>query len=57
MSYVTFGAYSVGPIGLAIAGPIAEATSIAVVLGAGVTCQLIVNSIVLAVRSVRTFRS
>ncbi|NDL60065.1 MFS transporter [Phytoactinopolyspora mesophila] len=57
MSYVTFGAYSVGPIGLAIAGPIAEATSIAVVLGVGVICQLTVNSIVLAVPSVRRLRS
>jgi predicted MFS family arabinose efflux permease len=57
MSYVTFGAYSVGPIGLAIAGPIAEATSIAVVLATGVTCQLIVNTIVIAIPSVRTLRT
>ncbi len=35
-SYVSFGAYAFGPIGLAIAGPIAEATSIAAVLAVGV---------------------
>ncbi len=52
-SYVSFGAYALGPIGLAIAGPIAEATSIATVLAAGVGWQLIASATVLMLPSVR----
>ncbi|WP_320069679.1 MFS transporter [Micromonospora sp. RTGN7] len=57
MSFVAFGAYSVGPIGLALAGPIAEATSISAVLAAGVIWQLLANSLILAVPAVRGLRS
>ncbi|MFD5247389.1 MFS transporter [Amycolatopsis sp. NPDC058340] len=53
MSYVSFGAYAVGPIGLALAGPLAEATSIPAVLAVGVGWQLIATSIVLALPAIR----
>jgi len=53
MSYIVFGAYSVGPIGLAVAGPIAEATSISTVLAIGVGWQLFASSVVLAIPSIR----
>ena len=53
MSYILFGAYSVGPIGLAVAGPIAEATSIPTVLAIGIGWQLLASSAVLAVPSIR----
>ncbi|MDI9886748.1 MFS transporter [Streptomyces sp. HNM0645] len=57
MSYVTFGAYSVGPIGLALAGPLAEYTSIGLVLAVGVGWQVLANSAVLMVPAVRNLRA
>ncbi|EDY49658.1 MFS transporter [Streptomyces clavuligerus] len=57
MSYVTFGAYSVGPIGLALAGPLAEYTSIGLVLAVGVGWQLLANSVVLMIPAVRNLRA
>jgi MFS family permease len=53
MSFVSFGAYSIGPIGLALAGPIAEWTSISAVLAAGVAWQIVANSVVLAQPAIR----
>ena len=57
MSSVSFGAYSVGPLGLALAGPIAEATSISAVLAAGVLWQLLASSVILTVPAVRGLRT
>lgn len=57
MSYVTFGAYSVGPIGLALAGPLAERTSIEAVLMVGVGWQLLANAVLLVLPAVRGLRS
>ncbi|TCO60713.1 MFS transporter [Actinocrispum wychmicini] len=56
MSYIAFGAYSVGPVGLALAGPISDATSISAVLTVGVGWQLVATSAVLAVPAVRRLR-
>ncbi|GAB3896078.1 MFS transporter [Kibdelosporangium lantanae] len=56
MSYVAFGAYSVGPIGLALAGPISDATSVASVLTVGVCWQVLATSVVLAVPAIRRLR-
>ncbi|MCI3928711.1 MFS transporter [Streptomyces sp. AN091965] len=57
MSYVTFGAYSVGPVGLALAGPLAEQTSIGLVLAIGVGWQLLANSVVLMLPAVRNLHA
>ncbi|MFD4607400.1 MFS transporter [Streptomyces sp. NPDC058440] len=57
MSYVTFGAYSVGPVGLALAGPLAESTSIGMVLAVGVGWQIVANSVVLMLPAVRNLRA
>lgn len=57
MSYVTFGAYSVGPVGLALAGPLAEQTSIGLVLAIGVGWQLLANSVVLVLPAVRNLHA
>jgi hypothetical protein len=56
MSYVSFGAYSIGPVGLALAGPISNATSISAVLAVGVAWQVVATSAVLAVPAVRHLR-
>jgi MFS family permease len=56
MSYVAFGAYSVGPIGLAVAGPVAELTSISLVLWIGVAWQLFASTVIVSLRAVRGFR-
>jgi MFS family permease len=53
MSFVTFGAYSIAPLGLALAGPLAESTSITTVLAVGVGWQVVANSIVLMLPAVR----
>ncbi|MBZ4321268.1 MFS transporter [Streptomyces huiliensis] len=57
MSYVTFGAYSVGPIGLALAGPLAESSGIGVVLAVGVGWQVLANTAVLTLPAVRNLRA
>ncbi|MER7411311.1 MULTISPECIES: MFS transporter [Streptomyces] len=56
MSYVSFGAYSIGPLGLALAGPVAEHTSISAVLAVGVCWQLAANAFILCLPSVRGVR-
>ncbi|MGP3991756.1 MFS transporter [Streptomyces sp. 3N207] len=56
MSYVSFGAYSIGPIGLALAGPLAERTSISAVLSFGVCWQVAANAFILCLPSVRGVR-
>ncbi|MFI7241458.1 MFS transporter [Streptomyces qinglanensis] len=56
MSYVSFGAYSIGPLGLALAGPLAERTSISTVLAVGVCWQVAANAFVLSLPSVRGVR-
>ncbi|WP_172381177.1 MFS transporter [Streptomyces sp. MNP-20] len=57
MSYVTFGAYSVGPVGLALAGPLAEQTSIGLILAIGVGWQVLANSVVLMLPAVRNLHA
>ncbi|MFE0186506.1 MFS transporter [Streptomyces sp. NPDC058989] len=57
MSYVTFGAYSVGPIGLALAGPLAESTSVSLVLAVGVGWQILANSVVLMLPAVQNLHA
>ncbi|QUQ67201.1 MFS transporter [Kutzneria sp. CA-103260] len=52
-SYVSFGSYALGPIGLAVAGVVAGATSIGAVLAVGVGWQLVASAVVLALPSVR----
>nr|WP_042177949.1 MFS transporter [Kibdelosporangium sp. MJ126-NF4]CEL12866.1 FIG01128413: hypothetical protein [Kibdelosporangium sp. MJ126-NF4]CTQ98552.1 FIG01128413: hypothetical protein [Kibdelosporangium sp. MJ126-NF4] len=56
MSYIAFAAYSVGPVGLALAGPISTATSVSAVLTVGVVWQLVGTSLVLAVPAIRHLR-
>lgn len=55
-SYVAFGAFALGPVGLAAAGPVAAATSIGTVLTIGVCWQLVVNPLLLLVPTIRQFR-
>ena len=56
MAYIAFGAYSVGPIGMALAGPISEAAGISTVLAIGVGWQLVANSVVLTLPAIRALR-
>ena len=56
MSYIAFGAYSIGPIGLALAGPASNAASISTVLAIGVCWQILANLVVLATSAVRGLR-
>ncbi len=56
-SYVGLGAYALGPIGLAVAGVAASATSISAVLAVGVAWQLLASAVVLTLPSVRAVRS
>ncbi|MEU8543961.1 hypothetical protein AB0C52_28880 [Streptomyces sp. NPDC048717] len=53
MSYVTIGAYSAGPVGLALAGQWAESTSVGLVPAIGAGWQVMANSVVLMVPAVR----
>ncbi|GIF71733.1 MFS transporter [Asanoa siamensis] len=55
-SYVVFGSFSVGPIGLALAGPAAASTSITTVLLIGVAWQVISGLTLLGVPAIRHFR-
>ena len=56
-SYVVFGAFSVGPIGLALAGPAAAATSIPAVLAVGVAWQLLSGLVLLTLPAIRDVRA
>ncbi|UWZ36444.1 MFS transporter [Dactylosporangium roseum] len=55
-SYVALGAFSLGPLGLAASGPVAEATSIETVLAIGVGWQVLANGALLAMPVIRRFR-
>ncbi|MEV0135651.1 MFS transporter [Dactylosporangium sp. NPDC050688] len=55
-SYVALGAFSLGPLGLAASGPVAEATSIEAVLVIGVGWQVLANGALLAMPVIRRFR-
>ncbi|GIF46507.1 putative MFS family arabinose efflux permease [Asanoa ferruginea] len=55
-SYVVFGSFSVGPIGLALAGPAATATSIPTILLIGVAWQIISASLLLALPAIHRVR-
>jgi len=52
-SYVYFGAFVLGPVGLAAAGPVAAASGVGAVLAAGVAWQLVANSAIIALPAVR----
>lgn len=56
MAYITFGAYSVGPIGMAVAGPVSEVVGIRSVLAAGVAWQVVASSVMLALPAIRGLR-
>ena len=55
-SYVTLGAFAGAPLGMALAGPVAEVTSVAAVLGFSICCQLLLCTVVLAIPAVRVVR-
>lgn len=56
MSYVALGSYAAGPIGLALAGPIATMSSISAVLAVGVAWQIMANATILLLPSIRNLR-
>jgi MFS family permease len=56
-SLIVLGAFSVGPIGLAVAGPAAEATSVATVLAVGVGWHLLANAVLLSTSAIRDVSS
>ncbi|TDD36510.1 MFS transporter [Actinomadura sp. KC06] len=56
MSYVALGSYAAGPIGLALAGPIATVSSISVVLSAGAAWQIVANATILTLPAIRNLR-
>jgi hypothetical protein len=55
-SFVTFGAFGLGALGLAVAGPVAQAAGIARVLGAGAAWAVLSSAVVLALPPVRAVR-
>lgn len=56
MSYVALGSYAAGPIGLALAGPIATVSSISAVLSVGVAWQIVANLTILTLPAIRNLR-
>ncbi|MGC4853353.1 MFS transporter [Micromonospora sp. DT4] len=56
MAYITFGAYSVGPAGMTLAGPVSQAVGIAPVLVTGVVWQVLATSVVLTLPAIRAVR-
>lgn len=56
-SITTLGAFVLGPIGLAAAGPVAAAIGITTVLGSGALWQIVASMAMLAVRDVRRLSS
>lgn len=56
-SLVVVGAFSVGPIGLALAGPLADATSVAAVLAVGVGWHVLASAVLLTTSAIRDVRS
>ncbi len=57
MSYPTLGAFVLGPLGLVLAGPAAEATSLRTVLTVGICWQLVACAVLLCVPAVRAVRA
>jgi MFS family permease len=55
-SFVTFGSFGLGALGLALAGPVGQAAGITQVLGAGAAWSVISSVVVLALPSVRAVR-
>jgi hypothetical protein len=55
-SFVTFGSFGPGALGLALAGPVGQAAGITAVLGAGAAWSVISSVVVLALPSVRAVR-
>ncbi|GAA5017520.1 MFS transporter [Kitasatospora paranensis] len=55
-SYVTLGAFVLGPVGLAAAGPLGRAAGVRTVLAVGVLFHLVSNTALLALSSVRGLR-
>jgi hypothetical protein len=55
-SFVTFGAFGLGALGLALAGPVAQAAGITWVLGAGAVWSVLSSAVVLALPPVRAVR-
>lgn len=56
MSYTTVGAFALGPFGLVLAGPAAEATSLRTVLAVGVCWQLLACAALLCLPAIRAVR-
>lgn len=56
MSYTTLGAFALGPLGLVLAGPVAEATSLRTVFAIGICWQLIACAVLLSLPAVRAVR-
>ena len=55
-SFVTFGAFGLGALGLALAGPVAQAAGISWVLGVGGVWSVLSSAVVLALPPVRAVR-
>jgi MFS family permease len=56
MSYTTLGAFALGPLGLVLAGPAAEATSLRTVLAVGVGWQVLACAALLCLPAIRAVR-
>ncbi|WP_084517803.1 MFS transporter [Microtetraspora niveoalba] len=56
-SITTLGAFALGPLGLAAAGPVASVVGVAAVLGFGAVWQVATSALVLAVPAVRRLES
>ena len=55
-SFVTFGAFGLGALGLALAGPVAQAVGIRSVLGVGAAWAVVSSAVVVALPPVRAVR-
>ena len=55
-SFVTFGAFGLGALGLALAGPVAQVVGIRSVLGAGAAWAVLSSAVVVALPPVRAVR-
>jgi MFS family permease len=57
LAYIAFGAYSVGPLGMAVAGPVAAVAGIGTVLTVGAAWQLVAATAVLTLPAIRGLRA
>lgn len=57
MSFGSLGAFVLGPVGLAAAGPVAEQVGVAAVLAFGLVWQLAASTVVLTVPAIHTLRA